>query len=420
MSKITKIDYSNKSLKNKNFLKLKFKKISFENCNLEKCNFWEMNLSDSKFNNSKIEKCIFTDTDLSNSIFHNTEIKNTNFTHSNLRGVNFKSSKLININLRDALYDSMTIWPKNFNPSKFGAIKDNDFNPFSYKAKLSYQTIKNFPKKKINKFKKKIINKNNTLKLNKIEKKIIKELTEGKGYIIIKNFYNKKTINKAEKIINKKLKNNKNYKKISSTYEIDKMKKSINFFNLLNIDETFVKIIQPKTVMNAFKKLMGENFVCTYYAAQCSLAGSRGQNLHLDYPYVSFSKPGQKIPIGMGSEKYLLSCGVLTYLNNYDPKNSGPILLNGSHKFRRFPTIEDVKRYKFTTAKVPKGGILILNTLMWHAGLPNYSESKDRSLIVAHYTPDFIKSRMDIKKNTNINVLQKDQKNKGILNKLLD
>ena len=26
--------------------------------------------------------------------------------------------------------------------------------------------------------------------------------------------------------------------------------------------------------MNAFKKLMGERFVCTYYAAQCSGAGS--------------------------------------------------------------------------------------------------------------------------------------------------
>ena len=68
-------------------------------------------------------------------------------------------------------------------------------------------------------------------------------------------------------------------------YQIDKIHKSINFFDLLNTDDVFRKLIQPKIAMNAFRKLLGENFVCTYYAAQCSVAGSRGQSLHLDYPY---------------------------------------------------------------------------------------------------------------------------------------
>ena len=171
--------------------------------------------------------------------------------------------------------------------------------------------------------------------------------------------------------------------------------------------------------MNAFKKLMGENFICTYYAAQCSVAGSRGQSLHLDYPYVSYNKPGDKIPIGMGSKDFLLSCGILTYLNDANKDNYGPIVLKGSQKFRRFPTIEDVKKYEFTKIKVPKGGMLILNTLMWHAGAPNYSEISDRHLLVAHYTPDFVKLRMNLKNDLNKNVLINDKKNKGILSQLL-
>ena len=56
---------------------------------------------------------------------------------------------------------------------------------------------------------------------------------------------------------------------------------------------------------------------------------------------------------------------------------------------------------------------------MWHAGIPNYTENNDRSLIVAHYTPEFVKRRMDIKKNTKIKIINKDKKNGGMLQQLL-
>ena len=351
--------------------------------------------------------------------FKNTLIQNTNLTHSNLRGVNFSTAKLKNINLRDAVYDKTTKWPKGFNPIKYGAIEIKNFNPFSYKRKLSFNTIKNLSSKEINYYKKTIENQKKEVSLNKLEKKIIHELTKGKGYIIIKNFYKKSLINLAEKIIDKKLKKNKNYKKATSKYEVDKIFKSINFFDLLNTHEIFRILIQPKIAMNVFKKVLGENFVCTYYSAQCSVAGSRGQSLHLDYPYVSYNNPGDKIPIGMGSEKFLLSCGILTYLNDSTKDSYGPIYLEKSQKLRKFPTVSDVKKLKFKSLKVPKGAMVILNTLMWHGGAPNYSENKDRHLLVAHYTPNFVRLRMNLKKTTNKKIFNKDKKKGGILSQLL-
>jgi ectoine hydroxylase-related dioxygenase (phytanoyl-CoA dioxygenase family) len=406
-----------KKLKGTSFLKSSFVNLKFKDCTIEKVNFWESYLPNSVFLNSTITNSIFTDADLSASVFKNTIIKNTNLTHAILKGVDFSSAKLFNINLRDAVYDRKTKWPKKFNPLNYGAIKNNSYNPFDYKIKLSYQAIKNLPQKIINKYKKKIQPKKK--RLSSLENKIIYALTKGKGYIIIKNLFNQKKINYAEKIIHQRLKKIKEYNIISKTFEIDKRKKSINFFDVQNYGGIFVDMIQPKSVMNAFKILMGDNFICTYYAAQCSLAGSRGQSLHLDYPYVSHNKPGDKIPIGMGSKKFLLSCGTLTYINEYNKNNSGPIVLKNSHKLRKFPNIEDVKKKKFTQVKVPKGGILILNTLMWHAGIPNYTENNDRSLIVAHYTPEFVKRRMDIKKNTKIKIINKDKKNGGMLQQLL-
>lgn len=398
---------------------MKKKNKRFDNQKLIKQSFWEQDLSNSKFLNIKIQNCVFTDSNLSNSEFINSQIKNTNMTHSNLKGVNFETSKLMNVNLRDAVYNDQTKWPKNFNPKKCGAIKSKDFNPFSYKRKLSYKTIKSLSLKEINFYKKDMMKEKSSVKYNSIENKIIHELTNGKGYIVLNGYYKKKLIDKAEKIIDKKLKKHKDYKKATSSFEIDKKRKSINFFDLLNTDKIFTEMIQPKIVMNAFKKLMGENFICTYYAAQCSVAGSRGQSLHLDYPYVSYNKPGDKIPIGMGSKDFLLSCGILTYLNESNKDNYGPIVLRGSQKFRRFPTIEDVKKYKFTKIKVPKGGMLVLNTLMWHAGAPNYSEMNDRHLLVAHYTPSFVKLRMNLKNDLKKKVLLNDKNKKGILNQLL-
>tara|TARA_B100000767_G_C19771855_1_gene540481 strand:- start:119 stop:1318 length:1200 start_codon:yes stop_codon:yes gene_type:complete len=398
---------------------MKKKNKIFINKKFAQKDFWEVNLSYSEFYNTKIYNSVFTDSNLNNAIFHNSQIMDTNLTHTDLRGVNFKTSKLINVNLRDSVFDDKTLWPKNFNPIKYGAIESKNFNPFSYKRKLSYKTIKSLSLKEINFYKKKIEQKKILFKYNELEKKIIHELTKGNGYIIIKNTYKKNIIDKAEKIIDTKLKKNKKYKKATLNYETDKINKSINFFDLLNSNEIFSKMLQPKAAMNAFKKLMGTNFICTYYSAQCSVAGSRGQSLHLDYPYVSYNNPGDKIPFGMGSDNFLLSCGILTYLNDSNKDNYGPILLKGSQKFRRFPTIEDVKKNKFTKLKVPKGGMVILNTLMWHAGAPNYSKKKDRTLLVAHYTPNFIKLRMDLKKTTKKNVILKDKKNNGMLSQLL-
>lgn len=112
-------------------------------------------MPNSIFINSTIKNSIFTDSNLTKSVFKNTKIKDTNFTHSNLKGANFSSAKLFNVNLRDAVYDKDTLWPQKFNPSNFGAIEDNNYNPFDYKTKLSYQAIKNLPLNIISKYKNK-------------------------------------------------------------------------------------------------------------------------------------------------------------------------------------------------------------------------------------------------------------------------
>ena len=63
--------------------------------------------------------------------------------------------------------------------------------------------------------------------------------------------------------------------------------------------------------------------------------------------------------------------------------------------------------------------MVVLNTLMWHAAAPNYSEKNDRSVLLAHYTPNYVRLRMDLKNTTNRKVIERDKKKKGILSQLL-
>ena len=398
-----------KQIYKKNFLKKKLNKSKFENNKINVCNFWECSLVNSIFKNVEISNSVFTDANLKNSLFKNCVIKNSNFSHSIVTGCDFSSTKMINVNFRDAVYDDKTKWPPNFDLKKAKIYNFKNYNPYDYKVKMSFENIKRTSNKELKKFKNKIL-KDKDDKIKKAVKKIIFELTEGKGYIIIKNFYSKRDTKIAEDLILKQIKKTKNFRKAMYEYSVDKILKSININGLLNLNKVFNKMIQPNIAMEAFKILMGQRFFCTWYAAQCSLPQTRGQNLHLDYPYVVANHPNEKIPFGMGSNSFLLSCGILTYLNDYDKNNYGPILLDNSHKYRKFPSIENVKNKSFVQVKIPRGGILILNSLLWHAGMPNYSEKKIRTLLVAHYTPEFVKPRYDLKKETKKSIIDRDKK----------
>lgn len=396
-----------KKILKKNYLKKKLDKIKFKNIKIIQCNFWEASLKNTLFENVEILDSVFTDADLSGAKFSNTIIKNSNFSHAIITGCDFSKCKFVNINLREAIYDSKTKWPKNFDLKKHKMFNLKEFNPYDYNVKMSMERVK-----KLKEFKKKFFNKikKNKIKTNNIVQKIVKELTYGKGYYIFKNLYSKTETKIAEKLINIEIKKTKNYKQAKVNYSTDKRLKYIVIHKLLNMDKVFVKMIQPDLVMEAFKKLMGRNFFCTWFAAQCSLPETRGQNLHLDYPYVKANYPNEKIPIGMGGSKFLLSCGILTYINDSDKSNYGPIVLDHSHKKRKYPSIDDVKNKKFKRLKIPRGGALIFNSLIWHAGMPNYSQDKIRTLLVAHYTPDFIQPRYNLKNETRLSIIKKDQK----------
>jgi len=395
--------YCNKDLNRKTFKNMNFKKISFLkasisranfiNCNMEKCDLWESKLSNTKFTNTNFKDCVFTDADLSRARFVNSSIIRSNLTHTDLRNVDFKTSKITKTSLRDAIFNDKTKWPKNFNPLSHGAKK--------------YKLIK----KKVEK------------RLSKVEKKILHELTVGKGFYVVKNYFSKKKIKKAFNIILKKIHKDKVWRKKYNNFSRDK---KVNQFyvhkNLMNLDKIFVELIQPKIAMNVYKKLLGEKFICSFYGANCLLPGARGQTPHCDYPYLDIVKPGERLPFNLGvsakhiGKRFLFNCQIVIPLTDFNIDNGSTGFRLGTQKYCKFPHENEFKKGKFEQYKIKAGSVILFNGLLWHGAMPNYTSNQYRFCTLGGYVPHFIKPMLDLRRTTNKKIIAND---KGHLKRLL-
>ncbi len=381
MKKYKKQKLNNASLKNLSFINLNLNKSKFENSDIEMCDFWEGSLKNSNLSFTKIKNCIFTDSNLLNSNFKYSKILNSNFTHSNLKGVDFRGSIIKNSNFRDAIYDKSTKWPKNFYPKKSLFVTKHKFEKVKPKIKKNNRLVEN----------------------------IVRVLTEGKGYYVLKNYFKKKKIQKAQKILKRIVYKDKSIKQHLNNFAKDKKFSQKWITNLLNIDPVFIDLIQPKIAMQVFRKILGENFICGFYEANCLLPGARGQFPHIDYPYNYNYEHGEDIPF-QTKGKFLFNCQILVPLNNIDKSNGSTAFLDYSYKFSKFPNKNNIKNYKFKQIKAPIGSLVLFNGLTWHTSMPNYSYHKERYCTLGQYIPHFIKPMIDIQATTKKKILTNDKK----------
>ena len=374
MEKINKkkfdfLNLKNKNLQNKNLTGYSFKKtnltnVNFKNSIIKYSDFWLANLSNANFTNADLSRSIFCDTKLSNTIFTNANLGESNLSHSDLKNTDFSTANLKSVNLRDAIYNNNTKWPKNFSPKKYG--------------------LKNVDKKEK-------VKKNLKTSKDKLIKKAVSALKTGKGYFVFKNVFKKKQIEKAENLIIKSVS-----KKIPRVKKRgipkDKRLYQMWVYHLLKKHEVFREMAQPKIIMKIFEKLLGKDFICGGFLANCLLPGARGQEIHIDYPYMHMTKPGEKIMLD--TKNSLLNCQILVMLSDFNKKNGATVLVKGTQNWKKYPTKKDLVKKKITNLCYKKGTVVIFNGLTWHASMPNFS-NKHRTCILGQYLPHFIKPKFN-------------------------
>ena len=363
-----------------NFIKKKILNKSFKNKHFLYFNFWEAQFKNVKFERCIIDNSIFCDARFENVLFHNCTIKNSNFSHTYFHNTKIVKSKISGSNFRDALRDKKS-------KLQIKISSDEPIASFDYLKKNSMEK----------------------LKLSKIETKIYYALTKGKGFYLVKNYFNKSKIKKAFKIIDNIVMKDKKIKSNLNNFVKDKKFNQKWIYNLLNKNKVFLDLIQPNPAMNVFKNILGNDFICGFFGANCLLPGARGQIPHLDYPYYRFVKPGNKIPF-KAKKNFFLNCQVLIPLTKFDKTNGSTAFLKNSHKINKFPFKDEFKKKSFSQLNIDIGSFVIFNGLTWHLAQPNYSNSKKRYGILAQYLPSFLSPQLDLKTITNRKVINKDKR----------
>tara|TARA_Y100000768_G_C23987135_1_gene689623 strand:- start:3161 stop:4297 length:1137 start_codon:yes stop_codon:yes gene_type:complete len=364
-------------IKKENIKKI-FKNIKISNKNFLKIDFWSSEFHNSKFLNCKFQKCIFSDVKFNKVVFENCEIVSCNFQHAS-----FINSKMDIFSSKNNLMDDV-------------------------KVDQHSQLTNNFFKKKfVIKKKEKII------KLNKKEQKIYNSLTKGKGYIILKNYYSKKKIYKAFKILDRIVINDRKIKIHKKIFERNKRNNQKWVRSLINIDPVFSEFLLPKVVKKVFSKLIGEDFICGSYAANCLLPGARGQELHIDYPHYRFVSPGENLPY-QKQKNFYFNLQIITPFTAFTKNNGTTAIVENSHKKNRFPDKIDIKKSKIKLMEMKPGSILIYNGLLWHGATPNFSRSEKRYGIIAQYMPNYIVPMEDLMKMTDKKFIKKNKTIKSL------
>lgn len=362
----------------KNSVSKKFKNLTIIEKQFNKYDFWNSKFINSKFINCKFENCIFADATFENVEFENCEIKHSNFQHSSF----IKSNVKISLS-KDNLLDDLK-------------VDDN--------SKLSGNFFKLF-KKKI----KKTLNNNFSQK----EFKIYNALTKGKGYIVLKNYYQKNKISKVFKILDQIVKKDKKIKNNKNNFTRNKRINQKWIRSLVNINPIFSEFLLPKIVNKVFSKMIGENFICGSYSANCLLPGARGQNLHIDYPHYRFVSPGKNVPY-KNKKNFFLDLQIITPFTEFTKINGSTAIVENSHKKNKYPDKEDIAKSKIKNIAMKPGSILIYNGLLWHGATPNFSKSQKRYAIVAQYVPNYIVPMENLLKMTNKKILKKSEEMKKL------
>ena len=359
---IKKKNFSYEKLIDANFKKAKLKSINFSNSSIIDSDFWLSEIKNCNFSKSQITNSVFSDVDLRKAKFDFSKLVNCNLSHTDLRGMDFKNTLFKNINLRDAIYDHKTKWPKKFNPKLCGAVE------------LKKNTKKKSFKKNYQK---------------KVVKVASKEIVSGKGYFIIKNLFSKKQIDEAEKIILKKSKSKINL--------ANKRKKSADkklyqnwVYHLFNKGKVFREMAQPKILMQILKNILGPKFICGAFEGNLLLPGARGQKTHIDYPYYNIAKPGEKVSFLNASNT--ICCVSLILLTDFNKLNGATRFIPRSQKFKKFPTDNDLKKIKKIRLEGKRGDLILFNGLCWHGAESNLS-NKPRIGILGQYLSHFIKPK---------------------------
>jgi len=225
---------------------------------------------------------------------------------------------------------------------------------------------------------------------------VVQEITNGKGFFILKRGFSKKDVGIARSIVDHLTKHN----RIDTNTDTTQSAKHNSYggksggiiWRLLGKGKIFEKIAQHPVTLEITRALLGPKSQISSYMSNTVKPGMGAQLPHLDYPYYDGYFPNGEQDI----QRPLLSVSFMVLLSKFSVKNGGTAFRPGSQKQPSYPhDVEDFYRNMVQLEGEP-GDIGVFGASTQHCAMAN-NDVEPRVGIVQSMTPVYLKPYHDIK-----------------------
>ncbi len=218
---------------------------------------------------------------------------------------------------------------------------------------------------------------------------IVRELTEGPGYVVLEGLFDGDTVAEARARI----------LELAATEapEIDGgdplalFDATDHVWNLVDKGEVFERMVQEPTILEIFSRILGAEVRLGSFAARIVRSGTEPQTPHCDYPYWDLDK-AETFPMGLNSS-YFMNCQSTIMLEDFTVENGATQVAPGTQLHGRFPTQDEFDPIAVQTTG-SAGSAMLMTGLLWHcAGVSRIDTP--RVGILGQYLPKFVKPMED-------------------------
>ena len=174
---------------------------------------------------------------------------------------------------------------------------------------------------------------------------VVQEITNGKGFFVLRRGFSKKDVGIARSIVDHLTKHN----RIDTNTDTTQSAKHNSYggksggiiWRLLGKGKIFDKIVQHPVTLEITRALLGPKSQISSYMSNTVKPGMDAQIPHMDYPYYDGFFPSGEQNI----QRPLLSVGFMILLSKFTAKNGGTAFRPGSQKQPSYPhDVEDFYR----------------------------------------------------------------------------
>ncbi len=211
------------------------------------------------------------------------------------------------------------------------------------------------------------------------------ELCDGRGYLILEDFYPTALIESARARVYSLVDSEPG--RTSHFYGDEENRAQARVWNLPAKDQSFREICSDPRLLAILQPILGDDLMLSSFAANVLHPGAQAQEPHVDYPYWDLHARS-RWPRALNAS-YHLAVESVVPLDEFTFENGATAIVPGSQTLARWPDAEQFSARHMQTTMRP-GALLLFPALLWHAGQTNRS-SASRAALLGSYTLKSIK-----------------------------